>query len=60
MNILGLTGDSAKDQITKRNITSLLIKPVQRIMRYHLLLKVKFVYSNTGVAEIYFRIGYWL
>lgn len=39
MAILGLNGDPQNDQVAKRNLSSQLIKPVQRIMRYHLLLK---------------------
>lgn len=46
-----MNGDPQNDQIARRNLSSQLIKPVQRIMRYHLLLKVstKFGYNFTAV-----------
>lgn len=36
--IIGMTGEPSSDQAARKNLSSELIKPVQRIMRYHLLL----------------------
>jgi hypothetical protein len=40
MAIIGFTGDPQVDQMAKHHLSAQIIKPVQRIMRYHLLLKV--------------------
>jgi hypothetical protein len=45
MAILMMTGEPSADQLAKRNLSSQLIKPVQRIMRYHLLLKEMLKYT---------------
>lgn len=39
-NPLKMNGDAQNDQMARHNLASQLIKPVQRIMRYHLLFKV--------------------